>query len=318
MKSPAPRDAATRGPVSTADIIGHLPGAWVRRNVRITAILFLLSAFSLATHAATVFGRLHTTDQHAMSTIITFSPTNDVLISNGELSAGPNVSVGVTNGYFSTPLDGGDYTVSLQLVGARRVFRISVPNDSGSYNIIALMNNPKTYTYTNYFGVGGFSGIVSNLFSIPIKAVVITNTLTWATNWSALDVTNAGNAEVNGRYIPISANEYVQTNLYGKFGDLIQAANTNVFIFGHSQYGGWIFIRSGGYELYFQNFDGDVTNIYYAGQDSAPAPTVVSYDPPVVFGATFSYTTNLVFTEDVAHYNVTTYTNGLCVTNIFK
>jgi len=154
MRSPRAREAAVCRSATTEEVLGRRPAGWVKRNVRMTALLFLaaLSTFTLqpsTLSAATVYGRLHTTDLRSMTTLLTFTPTNDVLISRGELSAGPKVNVLVTNGYFTTPLDGGDYTVTLQLVGSRRCFMISVPTDDGSYDIAGLMNPPRTYTYTN-------------------------------------------------------------------------------------------------------------------------------------------------------------------------
>ena len=152
-----------------------------------TIIVFLILAFGwLVCRPATVTGTMHDLELKVLNTTLVFQPTNQVLISWAELSAGPSAKVASTNGAFSITLDGGDYTVLLPLVRERQPFNIAVPNDTNTYNITALMNPPRTYIYTNSYPPGG-GGSGTN------ATIAVTNPITGAPGTQVL-VTNLGNA----------------------------------------------------------------------------------------------------------------------------
>lgn len=93
--------------------------------------------------AATVIGNLTDISLKPLDTRISFAPTNQVLVGANGLSAGPPRILQTVNGAFSIPLDAGDYTVSLPLLGWRKPFIISVPNTNGTVNITNLpMSHP--------------------------------------------------------------------------------------------------------------------------------------------------------------------------------
>ena len=120
-------------------------------RIAVAAVLFYsalciphsaLGAWVTATNTHNIVG-------HVLNTKITFTPTNDVLIANGGLSAGPAITTNIVNGRFTNWLDGGNYTVTFPLLPFRKAFSIAVPTDTNSYDITSLMNPPRTYIYTN-------------------------------------------------------------------------------------------------------------------------------------------------------------------------
>jgi hypothetical protein len=115
------------------------------------ASLLLSAILELPTpgRAATVTGHLQDISLQSLDTRIVFTPTNEVLITAGGLSAGPARVIDTSAGSFSLALDAGDYTVSLPLIPLRHPFRISVPVSSATFNITNLLDAPLTYTYTN-------------------------------------------------------------------------------------------------------------------------------------------------------------------------
>jgi hypothetical protein len=116
------------------------------------SILVLLATCNLhlpTANAATVTGNLKDLTLQPLDTKITFTPTNDVLLTTSGLSGGPPITISSVNGQFSTALEAGDYTVSLPLIATRRSFRISVMDSNGSVDITNLLTAPLTYTYTN-------------------------------------------------------------------------------------------------------------------------------------------------------------------------
>ena len=122
------------------------------RNTRYAVRLLVLSLATCNLQpatAATVTGTLQDVSIQGLETKLMFAPTNDVLVNNGGLSAGPPKVIDTVNGAFSIVLDAGDYTVSLPLISWRKPFVISVFATNGAVNITNLLAAPKTYTYTN-------------------------------------------------------------------------------------------------------------------------------------------------------------------------
>jgi hypothetical protein len=112
------------------------------------ALLLQLATFNLQlATAATIIGNLQDISQQSLDTRISFAPTNQVLVTGGGLSVGPPRIIQTTSGAFSIPLDAGDYTVSLPLLGWRKPFVISVPNTNGTVNITNL---PISYPFPDH------------------------------------------------------------------------------------------------------------------------------------------------------------------------
>lgn len=88
--------------------------------------------------AATIIGNLSDISLQPLDTRISFAPTNQVLVTGSGLSVGPPRILQSTSGSFSIPLDAGDYTVSLPLLGWRKPFIVTVPNTNGTINITNL------------------------------------------------------------------------------------------------------------------------------------------------------------------------------------
>jgi hypothetical protein len=105
--------------------------------------LWTLAIRPCTSSAATVIGNLSDIPLQPLDTRISFAPTNQVTITGGGLSVGPPRIIQSTSGAFSIPLDAGDYTVSLPLLGWRKPFIVSVPNTNGTVNITNLpMSHP--------------------------------------------------------------------------------------------------------------------------------------------------------------------------------
>src|SRR5689334_17700272 len=86
---------------------------------RFTLLLLTLWTLDLGlwpSSATTVFGNLSDISIQGLNTKIMFAPTNEVLLVQSGLSAGPPKIITTVNGAFSLPLEPGDYTVSLPLI----------------------------------------------------------------------------------------------------------------------------------------------------------------------------------------------------------
>jgi hypothetical protein len=143
------------------------------------AMLFLTTL--LTGHGAVVTGSLTNINLQPLNTAITFTPTNDVLILNGAISAGPAQTIYSTNGQFSVTLAEGPYIVSFPLISGRRAFPIVVPPGTGT---VYFTN---TFYYPRYFVDG-------RELQVQIDALT-------AANDSKLNVTN-----------PVSVNSLIVTN----------------------------------------------------------------------------------------------------------
>src|SRR5258706_12553538 len=164
----------------------------------------LTSAICLLTSggfAATVPGNLTDISLQALNTKITFSPTNDVLLNDTGLSAGPPRTIDVANGQFSIVLDAGDYTVSLPLITYRRPFKISVFATNGTVNITNLLSPARTYTYTNNF--------------VPPLHVNAPRVISWSTNGQ----TSLLDGPVTLPAASLSARSILRFEAFGSFSD---------------------------------------------------------------------------------------------------
>lgn len=180
----------------------------------------------------------------------------------------------------------------------RGPLRFTVYATNGVVNILSLL--PTNSPVLAYFPViplggvaGGFNGVITNLNFYG--NVVTTNTV------QALFASGAGTAGVNG--------------LWYQNGSLASFTNTAGYtiVQNYNPYppiGQWVITISGGtYSTTLSNPIGSPTNTWVntTGTAVAPPPTMVWTNLVV------SYTTNLVL-----RYNFTTYTNGVCVTNILQ
>ena len=119
------------------------------KSLPLFSIFYFL--FAIPAPATTVFGNLSDISIAALNTKIMFAPTNEVLLVQSGLSAGPPKIITTVNGAFSLSLEPGDYTVSLPLITWRHPFSISVFATNVSMNITNFLNTPRTYLYTNRF-----------------------------------------------------------------------------------------------------------------------------------------------------------------------
>src|SRR5690349_537121 len=111
----------------------------------LVSVSLQLSTFNL--QPATIIGNLSDISLQPLDTRISFAPTNQVLVTGSGLSVGPPRILQSTNGSFSIPLDTGDYTVSLPLLGWRKPFIISVLNTNG---IVNITNLPISYPFPDH------------------------------------------------------------------------------------------------------------------------------------------------------------------------
>lgn len=127
----------------------------IRRGALVGVMLLMFGCASVPVPARAqmlVYGTNKNLALGNLDTTILFSPTNEVLITGLNISAGPPIYTRSTNGYFWQYLDGGDYSVSFPEIPWRTPFFISVSNcTSCTNNIIVLMSPPRTYTYTASF-----------------------------------------------------------------------------------------------------------------------------------------------------------------------
>jgi len=169
----------------------------IMRSIVIAA-LFLQQAVHGAWITST---NTHSILGSVVNTKISFTPTNDVLIVNGGLSVGYTITTNVVNGGFTNWLDAGDYTVTFPLLPGRKSFAIAVPTGSGSYDITALMNPPRTYVWTNQLGI--------SRQVIPGSGVTfVTNNPGQVTEQIEINVSSALSSFTNG-----TANDTTQTNM---------------------------------------------------------------------------------------------------------
>ena len=244
------------------------------------------------------------------------------LITDGtKLFVGSFLNVTPTGGNPIVRLTPNDYLVTFQ--DARTPWRISVPNTNIVQNALQLTssNTPlPTYVYSppgGGFNPTGFSGTVTNLASI---ATIIT------TNQSA--VTN------NGWTLTLSAPTpfYFQA-VYFENSNLTATAGGNVFVGSNNLVTLTLTtneVRDGWMDLDYQagatHMNIDVPFVGVAGVGNYS--TLVAYTNytqvnNAISGGTFyltcvasnsvSYATNLV-----THFNLTTFTNGVSLTNILQ
>jgi hypothetical protein len=140
-----------------------------------------------------------------------FAPTNEVLLVQSGLSAGPPKIVTTINGAFSLSLEPGDYTVSLPLITWRHPFPISVFDTNVPMNITNFLNVPRTYIYTNRF--------------IPPLHVNTSRVTAWSTNSDVSLLT--GSATILGGVL--SPGNVITIEAYG--GSVDPAANAPGAIF---------------------------------------------------------------------------------------
>ena len=202
----------------------------------------------------------------------------------------------------TTNLQPGGYT--LVVPGWSKTKHFNVNAGSSPVSVINCMTNVASWTNINSWNGGGngstsaFSGTVTNLFS----SISVTPNYSYSTNNGYL-VVGAGASEINGSFILSASLSF--TNSTG--GTLFWNSGQNYWQIngGYSFYVGC----NGGTNCGTTNSAAGLTWFVSAG--TPPAPTV---------SAALIITTNLVgyVTNAVPRYNLTTFTNGVCVTNVFQ
>lgn len=280
-----------------------------------------------------------------LTNTVTFTLLNQPAVYGGLMAYGPPHAYTYTNGTLTVSnLIGGQWACGVQCL--RKLFILNVPvNDSNTWSFTSLINsNTASYqqlastfifwpaNLTAWAGLNpaqflpsGFTGTVTNLFSTP---GIVTNPV------YGIMVSGAGNAAVNGFYAATNSDPYgniiaggnstlssfyfYQTGSTANFGYGYAVAYESRHAYdssGHTDEAHFAWVI--GYQ-YLQN---------YASTTFSPV-TDPWYDPSVPTGQTpvgawptptVAYQTNYVaVTNLVSHFNLTTFTNGVCLTNIFQ
>jgi hypothetical protein len=160
--------------------------------------LFLLFLFlgPWTSSAATIIGNLTDISLQPLDTRMSFAPTNQVVVGANGLSAGPPRIIQTSSGAFSIPLDAGDYTVSLPLLGWRKPFIISVMNTNGTVNITNL---PMSHPFPDHN-------------SLHVNSAVVT---AWSTNTSTSILDGIMNFPAN----TLHRGEAIIFEAFGSFAD---------------------------------------------------------------------------------------------------
>jgi len=188
---------------------------------------------------------------------------------------------------------------------ARQPLRFPVPLSTNTLNVLNLITNGLlTLTNWNPFAVAGFTGTVTNL------AVILTNS-TSVLNTAIAVVTNCELSAANGRFL-----QFNSTNaIFNAAGGLVYSnVNGQTFLlFSPDAFDGgfWILATNLDYDANLAFFDTTVADTPATNADwEMLRPSFGSTALSVSYGAT-------VITAG-PHYNVITYANGVCQTNIFQ
>src|SRR5580765_4404485 len=179
------------------------------------AKLLFLSTFNLqlsTCNASTITGTIQNTSGNAYATNALFAPLSTPLATGNTIIAStPTNVVAAANGTYSVSLKQGNYLVTFG--GLRRdSVLISVPDDSNTYNLNALITNAMTFAYTysptyeqrvNKGQVDGYVGLVGTVLS--------PNGLT-ASNFNFRGTVNLGTDAANYATLYVNQNStvYVQ------------------------------------------------------------------------------------------------------------
>jgi hypothetical protein len=170
-----------------------------RFRIGVKSLLLLFVLLELATfnlQPATIIGNLTDISLQPLDTRMSFAPTNQVTITAGGLSVGPPRIIQTTSGAFSIPLDAGDYTVSLPLLGWRKPFIISVLNTNGTVNITNL---PMSHPFPDHT-------------SLHVNSVAVS---AWSTNTSASLLDSAMTFPAN----TLHRGDAIMIEAFGSFDD---------------------------------------------------------------------------------------------------
>jgi len=249
-------------------------------RIAVAAVLFYsalciphsaLGAWVTATNTHNIIG-------HVLTTKITFTPTNDVLIANGGLSAGPAITTNIVNGCFTNWLDGGNYTVTFPLLPFRRPFLIAVPGDTNSYDITSLMNPPVTYTYTNRLvGIASQVRPGTNVTFTTNNAGSVTENVTVSVSTTGLVTRTFFEQAISGNaaYVVSGAGYSPADGIYN-FQAGVNYTNGNFYLYSNAVPNGtWAFYGEEGIYYTNDNALAPIGNWGAVNPRYAPAPTVL-------------------------------------------
>ena len=250
---------------------------------------------SLPAHATPVWFPLVGITGSANNRDITIVPdvATNVLVYGSNLVALQTLLIHPVQGNATNNLLPWGYT--LRVDGWPRSAHFVVPNQTNVVNVTTLITNATALGFPVSFGFNptGFSGAVTNVAGSSYA--VVTNTL--------IRLSGASYAAVNQTYTGIATDAYLDGTYYGTNGGwtitVVSSGGAALVSNGsQSPYTGPGPYPSGGPAWNWQQADG-------SGSPNAPSSTTVS--------TALGTGTNLV-----THYNLTTFTNGVCSTNIFQ
>jgi hypothetical protein len=240
----------------------------------------------------------------------------------------------LTNGVFSVNLVPGFYFVGLVGEGGfgqvPKTARMIVPpgaTNTLQFNDCAnLASNVWQFSWAAPGGATSkFTATITNLASVPFQIVVTTNNLPATNVYSYSPYVTVSNS-TNG-IVSNPTNGY--STLYGNYGyyDSTDYVGTNRYNFSWSPASGgtWL-IYAFGPNVSYHKTNSALTNL--AGFYDSTAYGITDRVTVTYSTGSFSFsdtstttnilTTNVIALADTFHYNLTTYTNGIAVTNIFQ
>lgn len=247
---------------------------------------------------------------------ITVTPAVAWWQSGTNLVGGRPLEIVPASGSVTVYLLPSDYWITVDGSNAR--LKMSVYESTNVLNAVTLITNLPTYYYTNppAAAVSGFAGTVSNLFSYAVTNLAGSVSPLWddlnpgttnTFNFSGFTVAYTGeqteaNDELAGFYFYTNAfaPSYFIGSVRPAFIRANSGAQTNSFILDD----GWTGMRVG-------------STTFFGAESTIPS-ALAAYTGD---GAGTFYITNytgLAATNTLTSYNVMTFTNGLCVTNILQ
>lgn len=113
----------------------------------LTAVWLIFLSCALAASASTITGNIRDTSGNAYATNALFTPLSTPQADGANIIAStPTNVIAASDGSFSVTLKQGNYKVNIGNV-PNDTFVVSVPNDSSTYSLTALISTQLTYSY---------------------------------------------------------------------------------------------------------------------------------------------------------------------------
>ena len=194
-------------------------------TMRTLAILAAICGMAVNATATTVTGLVYQITGSALSnSIVTFTPTNRVLVGGSGLVAGPSITRKATNGAFSVPLLRGNYGVAITANSfaeqARGSFSITVTNDSDS----------DIANITNLITSGALFQTATNPIYTVVNGLVAGTNITFQTNGYRLTINATGSGGGSGNATSFPYLDITNNTPGWREGRLAYDTNTHTFV----------------------------------------------------------------------------------------